>query len=383
MISHEIRTPLNPILGAAQLLLDQQCAPEQRELLQIIQNAGEHLLTLLSDILDLAKLESGGASLSLSPCLVGELVQGVLDIKSEDARRKSLALATQLDPQLAFCYLLDEPRLRQILLNFVGNAVKFTNEGSVTVRVERLESGHQRDLLRFSVRDTGIGLSTEHSARIFEPFYQVDSSATRRYEGAGLGLSICRRLVEMMGGEIGVESRLDEGSTFWFSAWLERRRSLLGSGTPWPMPLASARRRSVLLAEGNEQARLILSTMLEHAGCDIAQAETSAGTLALFRTGAFDLVLLDLRLPDLDGCETATLIRERERAAGAKPVPIIIQAEESDCPDPKTMDKTCLDDVLLKPVRQVNLHNLLNRHAPMPAPKPKAESPRAGLVKLG
>ncbi len=381
MISHEIRTPLNPILGAAQLLLDQQSSPEQRELLQIIQNAGEHLLTLLSDILDLAKLESGGASLSVSPCLVGELVQGVLDIKSEDARRKGLALAMQLDSHLAFCYLLDEPRLRQILLNFIGNAVKFTNEGGITVRVERFETGHQRDLLRFSVRDTGIGLSTEHSARIFEPFYQVDSSATRRYEGAGLGLSICRRLVEMMGGEIGVESRLGEGATFWFSAWLERRRSLVGSGTPWPMPLASARRRSILLADANEQARLILTTMLEHAGCEIASAETGAGALALFRPGVFDLVLLDLRLPDLDGCATATLIRECERAAGGPLAPIIIQAEVADCPDLSTLEKARLDDVLVKPVRQVNLLNLLNRHAPLPAAahKPKREAPPAGV----
>lgn len=385
MISHEIRTPLNPILGAAQLLLDQQSSPEQRELLQIIQNAGEHLLTLLSDILDLAKLESGGASLSFSPCLVGELVQGVLDIKSEDARRKGLALAMQLDPHLAFCYLLDEPRLRQILLNFVGNAVKFTNEGGVTVRIERLEAGHERDLLRFSVRDTGIGLSTEHSARIFEPFYQVDSSATRRYEGAGLGLSICRRLVEMMGGDIGVESRLGEGATFWFSAWLDRRRSLLGSGTPWPMPLASARRRSVLIAEDNEQARLILTTMLEHAGCEIASAETGAGALALFRPGVFNLVLLNLRLPDLDGCETAILIREREHAAGTPPVPIILQSEEAERPDAKTMEKASLDDILLKPIRQVNLLNLLNRHAPLPvaSAKPKRASPAPGVASPG
>jgi PAS domain S-box-containing protein len=376
MISHEIRTPLNPILGAAQLLLDQESAPEQRELLLIIQNAGEHLLTLLSDILDLAKLESGGASLSLSPCQVGELVQGVLDIKSEDARHKRLALATQLGPHLAFCYLLDEPRLRQILLNFVGNAVKFTNQGGVTVRIDRIETGHQRDLLRFSVHDTGIGLSPEHTARIFEPFYQVDSSATRRYEGAGLGLSICRRLVEMMGGEIGVESQLGEGSTFWVSVWLERRRSLLGSGTPWPMPLASSRRRSVLLVEDDEQARLILATMLEQAGCEIAQAETGAGALALFRPGVFDLVLLDLQLPDLDGCETAMRIRECERAAGAKPVPIIAQTADADQQDAKRMEKAGLDDLLVKPIRQAELLNLLNHHAPLPAASMK---PRMGL----
>jgi PAS domain S-box-containing protein len=385
MISHEIRTPLNPILGAAQLLLGQECAPEQRELLKIIQNAGEHLLTLLNDILDLAKLESGGASLYLSPCQISELVQGVLDIKSEDARSKGLALNLQLDSNLAFCYLIDEPRLRQILLNFVGNAVKFTNQGSVTVCVDRLEAGHQRDLLRFNVRDTGIGLSPAHTARIFEPFYQVDSSATRRYEGAGLGLSICRRLVEMMGGDIGVESRLKEGSTFWFSAWLERRRSLLGSGTPWPMPLNNARRRSVLLVEQNDQCRVILASMLDQAGCEITQAETGAGALALFRPGIFDLVLLNLHLPDLDGRETATLIRERERAAGAKPVPIIAQTVEAERPDAKALENSGLNGVLLKPVRQVDLLNLLNLFATVPAVSRKSspESPPSGLSCVG
>ena len=367
MISHEIRTPLNPILGAAQLLLGQECAPEQRELLQIIQNAGEHLLTLLSDILDLAKLESGGAAVSQAPCQIGELVQGVLDIKSADARRKGVALAMQLDPGLAFCYLVDEPRLRQILLNLVGNAVKFTNEGSVTVKIERLEEGRERDLLRLSVRDTGIGLSAEHRQRIFEPFYQVDSSATRRYEGAGLGLSICRRLVEMMGGDISVESRLGEGATFSFALWLDRRRSLLGSGTPWPMPVVSARQRSVLLVEDDAQGRLILTTMLQQAGCAVAQAETAAGALAIFRPGAFDLVLMDLRLPDLDGCETATLFRERERAAGARPVPIIVQTAYGEQNNVRAAEQAGLNGFLVKPVRQLDLLNLLNRHAPQTA----------------
>jgi len=381
MISHEIRTPLNPILGAAQLLLGQECAPEQRELMQIIQNAGEHLLTLLSDILDLAKLESGVATLSLSPCEVSELVQGVLDIKSRDARNKNLSLGMQLDECLAFCYLLDEPRVRQILLNLVGNAVKFTSEGGITVLIERLEQGRDRDLLRFSVQDTGIGLNTEHAQHIFEPFYQVDSSATRRYEGAGLGLSICRRLVEMMGGDIGVESKLGEGSTFWFTAWMERRRSLAGSGTPWPRPLAGARRRSILLVEGDAQTRVVLTAMLERAGCDVALAETAADALELFRPGAYDMVLLNLQLPDLDGCETAISWRERERKAGIKPVPIIAQSDSADAEEVKALEQAGLNGVLVKPVRQLDLINLLNRHAPQSAPvkSDRTKRPASGI----
>ncbi len=160
-----------------------------------------------NDILDLAKMEAGAEQLSLAPARIGELVQGVLDIKAEDARSKQLTLRTDVDNRLAYAYLLDEPRVRQVLLNLVGNAIKFTPQGGVTLRVERLEAGPQSDLLRFSVQDTGIGLAPEHASRIFEPFFQVDSSTSRRYEGAGLGLAICRRLVEIMCGEIGVESR--------------------------------------------------------------------------------------------------------------------------------------------------------------------------------
>jgi PAS domain S-box-containing protein len=362
VLSHEIRTPLNPIIGAAQLLLDEKCAPEQRELVETINNAGEHLLTLLNDMLDLAKMESGRMELALAPCVTQDLVRGVLDIKRNEARRKGLALSGEFDRKLAFCYLTDEPRLRQIMLNLVGNAVKFTQTGEVVAKVERLEREGARDQLRFSVRDTGIGMRAETMRRIFEPFYQVDSSSTRRYEGAGLGLAICRRLVEMMKGQIGVESRPEEGSTFWFMVDLERGPADLKHpervNTASPFPGI----KRVLLVEDDAQNRGVLVTMLQRADCAVTVAPTARAALELFKPGKFDAVLMDLRLPDLDGFETARLFRIREREAGAAPVPIIAQTANASARDMEAAKAAGMDDFLAKPIRRQRLLATLKRH---------------------
>jgi nitrogen-specific signal transduction histidine kinase len=367
MISHEIRTPLNPILGAAQLLLDEKSTPEQQELLRVIQNAGEHLLTLLSDLLDLAKMESGAVHLVQTASRIGELVQGVFDIKSEEARRKHLALKLELDPALAYAYLVDEPRLRQILLNFIGNAVKFTNQGEVMVRIERLEGDARRDRVRVNVSDTGIGIAKEHLRRIFEPFYQVDNSLMRQHEGAGLGLAICQRLVETMGGEIGAESRPGVGSTFWFSLWLERRRSLDEIGTPWPMPIASLRRHSILLATANEKERVLLVNALEKAGCEVTRVTAGADVLNLFKPGNFDLLLIDQELPDFEWPQLAQTLRQREVAAGDAAASIVLLTRDGSEAVRKMAQGVGVNSLLVKPVRQVELLRMLMLHGPLPS----------------
>jgi PAS domain S-box-containing protein len=378
MISHEIRTPLNPILGAAQLLLDEQSTPEQQELLRIIRNAGEHLLTLLSDLLDLAKMDSGTAQLAQAVCRIGELVQGVFDIKHEEARHKQLALKLEVEAGLAYAYLMDEPRMRQILLNLVGNAVKFTAEGQVVVRVERLDSDGRRDHLRLTVCDTGIGIAKAHLQHIFEPFYQVDSTLMRQHEGAGLGLAICRRLVEIMGGEIGVESHLAAGSTFWFTLWLERRRSLDEVGTPWPMPLVSRRGHRVLFASADEHERLLLVTALEKAGCEVTCTVAGADALALFIPGNFDLVLIDHLLPDMEWAQLAQTLRQRLVTAGTATSIVLLSREVTEATR-QAAETAGVDSVLAKPVRQVELLRMLARHEPLPAPgstDPLPESPK-------
>ncbi|MGA2052988.1 MAG: ATP-binding protein, partial [Opitutales bacterium] len=365
VLSHEIRTPLNPIIGAAQLLLDQECVAEQRELVETINNAGEHLLTLLNDMLDLAKVEAGRMELALAPCNMPDLLRGVLDIKRNDARRKGLTLSGEFDRKLAYSYMTDEPRLRQILLNLVGNAVKFTQEGGVVAKVERVERDGTWDRLRFSVQDSGIGMRAEHMRRLFEPFYQVDSSSTRRYEGAGLGLAICRRLVEMMKGQIGVESQLGEGSTFWFMVDLERgpgesgQMERVNTASPFPG------RKRVLLVEDDVLNRGVLVAMLQRSDCTVLVAQTARAALEMFKPGAFDVVLMDLRLPDLDGCETAKLFRIREREAGAAPVPIIAQTANASARDIEAAKEAGMNDFLAKPIRRQRLIATLKRHTAM------------------
>jgi PAS domain S-box-containing protein len=362
ILSHEIRTPLNPIIGAAQLLLEDDCPPEQRELVETINNAGEHLLTLLNDMLDVAKMESGRMELALAPCVTQDVVRGVLEIKRNDARRKGLILSGKYDRKLAYCYLTDEPRLRQIMLNLVGNAVKFTNEGEVVARVEMLERLGTRDRLRFSVRDTGIGMEAEQMRRLFEPFYQVDGSSTRRYDGVGLGLAICRRLVELMHGKIGVESQLGEGSTFWFIVDLERGPAV--PGKPEPVNTASPFPGwlRVLLVEDDARNRSVVVTMLQRASCTVAVAPTARAALELFKPGAFDAVLMDLRLPDLDGCETARLFRNRERDAGLPPAAILALTANTSERDMKAAKAAGMDDFLAKPIRRQRLIAALKKH---------------------
>ena len=372
MISHEIRTPLNPILGAAQLLLDEKSTPEQQELLRVIHNAGEHLLTLLSDLLDLAKMESGTAQLMQSPCRIGDLAQGIFDIKQEDARSKQLALKLELNPNLAFAYMIDELRMRQILLNLVGNAVKFTPQGQVTVRIECLESDGRRDHLRVSVSDSGIGIAAEHSPHIFEPFYQVDSSLMRQHEGAGLGLAICQRLVQIMGGEIGVESRVGVGSTFWFKLWLERRRSLDEIGTPWPMPIVSSRHHRVLLVCASEQERLLLITALEKTGCEVTRAGSGAEMLALFTPGNFDLLVIDDQVQDLEWPQLVKALRERDAAAGTTTASVVLVTHDVSESSHKKAHAAGVHSLLAKPVRQVELLRMLARHEPLPSPTARA-----------
>jgi len=368
MISHEIRTPLNPILGAAQLLLDEKSTPEQQELLRVIQNAGEHLLTLLTDLLDLAKMESGSANLMQTPCRLGELVQGVFEIKHEEARAKQLALKLEADPNLAFAYAMDEPRLRQILLNLIGNAVKFTAKGQVKVQIERLDQDGRRDQIKIQVSDSGIGIAPAHLRRVFEPFYQVDSSLMRQHEGAGLGLAICKRLVETMGGEIGAESRPGEGSTFWLTLWLERRRSLDEVGTPWPMRISSLRRHCVLLACTNEQERLLLVTALEKAECEVTRVTAGADVLAFFTPGNFDLLLIDQQLPDVEWPQLVESLRQREAAAGVAATSIVLLARDASEAVHKMAQAVGVNSLLIKPVRQVELLRMLMLHGPLPTP---------------
>jgi len=370
MMSHEIRTPLNPILGAVQLLLDQGGSQEQRELLELINNAGEHLLLLLNDILDLAKMEAGSIDITVEPVQVPLLVHSVFEIKQEEAGRKKLKLVQNLDKELASGYLADLARLRQILLNLVGNAIKFTQNGRVILTVERLAREERHDLLRFSVSDTGIGIDREHAHRIFEPFYQADSSTSRRYEGAGLGLAICHRLVQAMEGEIGVDSLPGEGSTFWFKLRLERDRSAVSGRVPRSTSSSPFALRRVLLVEDDPRNAIVLRSMLQRLSCEVTIAFDGRAAVKLFQASPFDLVLLDLYLPDMDGGEVARRLREHAASVSIPPPPVVVQTANTDASDLLAIKNAGFEGFLSKPVDLVLLGEMIDRLVPRPATAP-------------
>jgi len=290
-MSHEIRTPMNGVLTMAQLLEEMNLPAEQKEMARVIRDSATALLTIINDILDFSKIESGRLHLETVELNAVELVEGVAELLCPRAQEKGIGLITYVDPGLPERLRGDPVRLRQIITNLAGNAIKFTEKGCVRLSVEAVEPGQHPLRLRFAVTDTGIGLDDEQQARLFEPFTQADASIARRYGGTGLGLSICRRLVAMMGGDIGVESRVGEGSTFWFSVPLEVASDLAEQGPD----LAGI--AALVLAEGPVAAEA-MRQYLGHLGAQVAVVASTDGALAAVRAAAlagwsYDVVLMD------------------------------------------------------------------------------------------
>ncbi|MBV8635594.1 MAG: response regulator, partial [Burkholderiaceae bacterium] len=363
VMSHEIRTPMNGILGMMQLAIGEAQDASQREYLETAQYSAEALLTILNDILDFSKLEAGSLDFEAIEFDVQKTVDSVVSLLSSRAHSTGLALSCDYAAGVPRNLVGDVGRLRQVLLNLVSNALKFTEKGTVAIRVEPCDGGECKHGLRFGVRDTGIGIAPEAMDKLFHSFYQADSSISRRFGGTGLGLSICKKIVEMQGGRIGVESTPGMGSHFWFELGFAQAQASSVPVATVPT-LATKPGMHILLAEDNEVNQRVAGALLKKAGHRVTIAGDGRQAAELVARERFDVVLMDMHMPEMDGIEATRAIRALP--APASQVPIVALTAAGASSDVQTCLEAGMNYFLVKPFRMERLDAILANFADGP-----------------
>ncbi len=364
-MSHEIRTPMNGVLGALDLLRHSQLDASQRRLVKTAASSGESLMSILNDVLDHSKIEAGKLSLTHAPMSLHSLAASVAALFRANAESKGLLLQFEIEQDVANWVIGDAQRLKQVLLNLVGNAIKFTERGGVTLRLAPLPAPEGWARVAFEVRDTGIGMAADARERLFQPFHQIDGTRNRRRGGTGLGLAISQRIVEAMGGTIQVHSEVGRGSSFHFALSLELDASPVPplltdsamGGLDEPMGLSG----TVLLVEDNPVNLLIALEMLQSLGLDVIEAEDGAQALEQLATHPVDLVLMDCQMPVMDGYTATRHIRERELEQGLTRLPIVALTANAFDDDARQAEEAGMDAHLSKPYTRAQLRAMLTR----------------------
>ncbi|MDD5180959.1 MAG: ATP-binding protein [Gallionellaceae bacterium] len=365
-MSHEIRTPMNSILGMTQLALDSAASPKQRNYLEKIQISGDHLLGIIDDILDFSRIAAEKLKIEASDLNIEVVKNKLAGILTQKAVEKGLKLGFDFDPAIPHHLCGDPLRLSQILLNYINNAIKFTERGEIIVRAKKVEEGKDYLLLRFEVQDTGIGVSAEDLARLFQPFQQADSSNTRKYGGSGLGLAISKRLAGLMGGEVGVESGAGKGSTFWFTARLGKGKGglpVIASAADAAVTLKDA---CILLVEDDLFNQQVAEEFLRRAGAIVYSAKNGKEALDLLRQEHFDCVLMDIQMPVMGGLEAIGLIRSDPALKGIRVIAMTANASNR---DREHFLSAGMDDFISKPFKPNTLYTTLAKWLPMRPPQ--------------